>query len=645
MSYQEVSEQVDVLLKCSEHLTFAQEVINKLSISTELRNEFSQKIERIKQRQQDSNLYLGVVGEFSSGKSTFINALLKDELLKTSALVATAAATKIKYGTALNVNADFSDRRTSIKKTESSLKGDLSWLAGAEQMTPQHLIHTLTSEDSVASAVANITIEHPASFLSNGIVVIDTPGTNADNEAHGLITRKAIEHEVDLAIVVIPATMPLSQSLASFLSGPLKPFLHRCIFVVSRIDEIKRRERDDLVEDLRLRLADQLGIEHPIVYSCSAQVMLDILSGEESIPHSSEFFYEQFLSLENLIVNRLSQERILSISESLLRLLTQLFQQLNNKVQARWQAYAERQTEIEKNTIPDLSRFIQEQYSDCDKHLQTLISEYGAKTANCVDSHREIAKESMRKKLFGLSNEEELNIFLSSRAESLLTEEAAKVKTDLQPLTTRVSERAVTIGKTFDRKFSKAYKRLQSIGGNIESDINTRYDFKVNVSRITVSAQSLTKEIDSGDGTKMGVGATAGLAIGTVLLPGIGSLVGLAAGTWASKFFMPSLDERKQQLWQNLRPSIDTYFDTVRQQVRDSTTDYTRGLEASLKQRIDTYGQKYEVIVKEILNQQKDELDRLNKLQAAVQIDLNEIKKRQQTLANKQKQLAVVENL
>ena len=72
----------------------------------------SKQIERIKKRCSDKNFYLAVIGEFSSGKSTFINALLRDDLLKTSALVATATTTKITYSDRFAAEALFKTRRS-----------------------------------------------------------------------------------------------------------------------------------------------------------------------------------------------------------------------------------------------------------------------------------------------------------------------------------------------------------------------------------------------------------------------------------------------------------------------------------------------------------------------------------------------------
>ena len=212
-------EQLEALTGCEEHLQFAAEVIAHSDISELVRAQLNQQIGRIQQRQQDPNLYLAIVGEFSSGKSTLINALLRDDLLKTSALVATSTATRLHHGNDLIVEASFQGPRSGTLKTKKNAKQiTIPWLAGVDGIDTKHFIHLLTSEDEVAKEVTSLSIYHPASFLANNIVIIDTPGTNATNPKHGAITRQIIESEADAAVVVIPATTPLSQTLVDFLA-------------------------------------------------------------------------------------------------------------------------------------------------------------------------------------------------------------------------------------------------------------------------------------------------------------------------------------------------------------------------------------------------------------------------------------------
>ena len=54
-------------------------------------------LNKIKQRAKDPNLNVALIGDFSSGKSTFINAFIQKDLLKTAWIATTAIPTNIFY--------------------------------------------------------------------------------------------------------------------------------------------------------------------------------------------------------------------------------------------------------------------------------------------------------------------------------------------------------------------------------------------------------------------------------------------------------------------------------------------------------------------------------------------------------------------
>lgn len=631
-------------MRCDEQLQFTQEVLLKSEISVPLQLKLQEQIDRIRQRQQDSKLYLAVVGEFSSGKSTFINALLRDELLKTSALVATATATHLVYGEALTVEVELKASQPEVIRTQPESKNiTVSWLPGIEQLNNRQFIHELTSRDEVAKFVAHLVIKHPSSFLASQIVIIDTPGTNVESPEHGAITESVVRQEADLAVIIIPATVPLSQSLADFLGKTLKQCLHRCIFVVSRMDAIKPQDQSSLLHDLRLRLVEKLAISPPTLYPCAAQIVLDLLSDQEPISEDLKVWSEQFTALEKNIIDRLNRERILSITESLVRLLAQLFEQLNSCLRSQWQHYEARQSQINQEMIPNLSEFTSEQYAICDTRLRSNISSYLSNVALAVEIKRKEMIERIRTKLFGSISEDELAKFLNSQSEDFLQANQVSLKNDLESLTQNLAENAIAVGKIFDQKFAEVYRRLQSIGGKLEASGNAIDSLQVNSSNVAISAQSLTRQLDSSDGAKMGVGATAGILIGTFLLPGLGSLVGLAIGTFASRWFMPSLEERKKQTWDKLEPGLNSYYDAIEKQSQEAAIAYSQRLEASLKQRIDAYIQKYKVVIEDLLGAQRAELLRLTELQESTEYHLAEINRRQQKLIKLQQELQQTE--
>lgn len=91
-----LSEKIEVYKK----LPCAQEIFTDERMA-ELRHEQ----EHLQRRMSDERLYVGVVGEFSSGKSTFINALLGLDILKEDILQGTTCApTLLSYAPAFDVD-------------------------------------------------------------------------------------------------------------------------------------------------------------------------------------------------------------------------------------------------------------------------------------------------------------------------------------------------------------------------------------------------------------------------------------------------------------------------------------------------------------------------------------------------------------
>src|SRR5581483_5615820 len=102
----------------ADHLRFAEQVIQKSDLPSHSRTKLRERTQRIHSRQSDPNMYLAVVGEFNAGKSTFINALLREELLQTSAVVATATSTRICYGPQVDLEVCFRHTKSPLRYTQ-----------------------------------------------------------------------------------------------------------------------------------------------------------------------------------------------------------------------------------------------------------------------------------------------------------------------------------------------------------------------------------------------------------------------------------------------------------------------------------------------------------------------------------------------
>ena len=128
--------------------------IHKLS---DLEQETVQLEQNLNERLQDNNLYLGIVGQFSTGKSTFINALLRDKLLKTDTLQGTTSlTTKIQYGSQLDVSLVTKSGKVETYRNNgvSLWKKMKGWFVSptfdSEKDDIRHFIATSTSSDELS---------------------------------------------------------------------------------------------------------------------------------------------------------------------------------------------------------------------------------------------------------------------------------------------------------------------------------------------------------------------------------------------------------------------------------------------------------------------------------------------------------------
>jgi hypothetical protein len=394
-----------------------------------------------------------------------------------------------------------------------------------------------------------------------------------------------------------------------------------------------------LLNNLRSRLVDQLGIEPPILYTCSAQVSLDLLTGEEPVREDLKVWGERFTTLEKIINDRLHQERALSINESIQRLLTQLFEQLEYHLKSQWEHYQITQSAIQNETILDLDAFSSSERSICHQIIEDAALPARLQVDKHTRKHQENIISKLNKAVFGAENEDSLKAVIATEAQSILDKEQQHLRQNLQNSTIKISQAVKNANQCFDERFSSAYRKLQVLTGRAEirSKLGTN-SLQINTSNIFSDTQALKQKIEHLDlggmilgSAGLGIGAT----IGTAILPIIGTVVGGFLGMALGGFLITSLEERKKKIWENLESSLDNYFEQVRLQSQEAIETYKQNSIAALDNRIDSYINSYKEAVLVLLEEQKIELKRLSDLQKSIQKDISEIAKRQQEIKNK----------
>ncbi|MFE5540508.1 dynamin family protein [Streptomyces sp. NPDC056492] len=188
-----------------------------------------------------------VLGEFSSGKSTLINALLGKRLLPTKANPATAFTTVLRWGETerawLYRDGDRQGSETAVTTEEFKREVALQIDAKGAPRTP-----------SFALAV----VEQPLELLRRSVEIVDSAGINESSDRE-LVTLRYLE-EVDAVVFVTDAGRPFTLHETENYLTRVRKLGHRDIFfVVNQFDRIEEEERAEVMSRCRNSVAELAG--------------------------------------------------------------------------------------------------------------------------------------------------------------------------------------------------------------------------------------------------------------------------------------------------------------------------------------------------------------------------------------------------
>lgn len=197
----------------------------------------------LQRRLLERRFHVAVVGEFNRGKTSFVNALLGKVLLPADYMPTTAAINRITY----------SDTPASYVLMKNGEKKQVELSDLHEYVTK------LTTESAEnAAQIQEAVLEYPTLICSSGVDLIDTPGLN-DEASMNEVTLSGLKR-ADLAIVAVDAHLPFSMTERDFVIELLKiPQICQIIFVVTKIDMVRERDRERVVGYITERVKEQIG--------------------------------------------------------------------------------------------------------------------------------------------------------------------------------------------------------------------------------------------------------------------------------------------------------------------------------------------------------------------------------------------------
>ncbi len=207
--------------------------------------------------EQLSELFLIVIaGEFNSGKSSFINALLGERVLAEGVTPTTDRINILRWG----------------------------------EQPGQELI-----EDFLLLRT------YPAPLLGE-LNIVDTPGTNAIIRRHEELTREFVPRS-DLVLFVTSADRPFTESEREFLSH-IREWGKKIVFIINKVDILSSADVDEVTRFVRTNGTMLLGVE-PTILPVSARQALKAREADD------QPLWQQsgFSAVEDYLLRTLDEEQ------------------------------------------------------------------------------------------------------------------------------------------------------------------------------------------------------------------------------------------------------------------------------------------------------------------------------------------------
>ncbi|MDX1520167.1 MAG: dynamin family protein [Anaerolineae bacterium] len=464
----------EALIKAERQwLAELQSVLAKLGASPDDQTTLTRSIQQL-----DELFLLVVVGEFNSGKSTFINALLGQPLLKEGVTPTTAQVNVLKYGE--------QSRREVIESHMHQL------------LEPVELLRHLN--------------------------IVDTPGTNAIIREHQTITEEFVPRS-DLVLFITSADRPFTESERSFLAQ-IKAWGKKVVIIINKIDIIESEDERQQVIDFVRKNGTVLLDTTPEIFAVSARQALRAKQGNPALWSQSGFepleayIHETLDETSRLRLKFLNPlgvgDRLIKhyrdITDNRLELLADDFETLDN---------LERQLEVYRQ---DMQRDFEFRMSDIENVLHTM-----EKRGNTYFD------ETMRlPNLWDLMNKSRVQQGFEEKVVANAPQEVEQKVNQLIDwlVTSDLNQWQSVMTYLEQRKREYEDRMIGNVGGSFRYDRDHLIASVGQAAQQVVNSYSKTKEAQKmADNAQLAVAGTAALGVGGI---GLGALVTALATTAAA---------------------------------------------------------------------------------------------------------------
>ena len=594
------TQQIIQLADIDGHIRFIQALMGKYSFPSEQKAQLQTELKKIQDRQNEKALNMAVIGEFSSGKSSFINALLRENLLEADAIQGTTVASTL---------IGYSPERMFCTYGRGGKGKQTRSVENAAALAK--LLAAYTSGNRKDENAQHLEVGYPSDFLQQGIRIIDTPGTNSLEQWHEDVTKEAIREQADACIILTSAEKPFPESFCRFLEDNLEDVLQTCVFVVTKIDLVPPKQQARQLEYIRKVLKEKLSVHDPLVLPYSALPVINgtgteyIEGNRETEERILKFLQEQRI--------RIQLQRCMALSENAMGRLKESMEQISSQQE-------QRHLQLMQAVTTDLQGFVMRKKSEISLSYQENTNEkvkaIGENVAVWIRDKKREVYEAFQKP----ATESGIRDFLQTKLNPLLEEKKSEILKNAgisaESSSKYLSEiQSIAEGhcRRFEADFKREYRQLELLAHDLvqEVDKSVRLDdslmtnIQANIA-IRQKVEANVKQSNRGFLGYAGAGAAAGAAIGSVV-PIIGTTAGAVIGAVAGfmRFSKKSDDSSRGTAFRNqvagdVNAVVEQYFRSLKDSVLQFFYQNAANCWMQVERVMDQYLTQYTGIVHEM---------------------------------------------
>ena len=496
---------------------------------------------------------LVIVGEFNSGKSAFINALLGAELAQEGVTPTT-------------------DRITVLRHAEEPVERE--------------------RRDGVLEK------GYPNEFLRE-IAVVDTPGTNAIIRHHEELSRGFVPRS-DLVLFVTSADRPLTESERGYLEL-IRDWGKKVVLVVNKADLLAGEEAADEVRSFVERgIRSALGLAPPI-FLLSSLLARKGKAASSPIERDALLNASGFATLERYVTDLLDEEgRVRLKLESPLGVVEELGRRYGAAVDERL-SLLEEDFRTSENVEAQLGLYVEDMKRDFEAllaEIENIIHSLNERGDAWLEENirlmnvRELVRQERVQERFKREVVADTESLIDERLDELIDWMVDRNLKQWRMVVEYVERRRQArydervIGEVGDRFEYNRGQLLQSVGKNATSVVQ-RYDRERESEQLAASIQGAVAQTAALEVGAVGIGAVI-VALATTRFLDVTGLVAAAIIAGYGLFVLPNrrrkarrefrekTDSLRERLGEVIRRQFDAELNRSVERMRDAIAPYTR---------------------------------------------------------------------